>query len=524
MTRSLFLVHRWIGISLGIAAFGVLFSGIFLHWYVFIKPTDADVFRAYGAPLLATELPHDLAPPRAGPDGTPVTSATLRHLAGRLVWDLELANGVAAVVDPRKHAQRVQVTPVDASVVAASVVSASAADAHATLLNEYDGVYYEGDPPLPAYRVSFRRPRRVDVYLDAATGNVMAVVGWRERITLTLGAELHYLKFGPLRLTRYTTIRFVIMGALATAVLVSGISGLCYGVPLLLRRRLKWIQGRFLHRSTWVRAAHHSLGVLAGVFIVGWGLSSYMMLWRPSMDPSPAETARVEGGLVDPEAYHIRVAEALAIATAARHGSVYALRAERLAGQPVFEAHQVPGPSMLIDGVTGQVLSPISDSLVRVIVAHYLGAGAVISRVTYLDHHDGYYRGNPYGRGYSFDGHRLPLPVYRVDLATTALPSPLYIDVFRGRLTARVDGSFRVFRWLGSAIHNFDFPVLLERPRLWDLVVVIPALLGVLLSGSGLWLGFSHVIRTRRLRHTNAGRPQATDSGTQESGILAPRP
>jgi hypothetical protein len=511
VTRSLFLVHRWIGTCLGVAAFGVLFSGIFLHWYVFIKPTDEDLLRAYGAPLLGSELPPGIRLPSAGPGGVPIRSASLRHLADRLVWELDLANGVSTLVDAGTGVRRGPISPLDASQLAASVVGANPQDGKEELLNEYDAVYYEGDPPLPAFRVSFRRPRRVDVYLDAATGNVMAVVGWRERITLILGAELHYLKFGPLRLTKYTTLRFVIMGALATAVLASGISGLFYGVPLLLQKRLKWIQGRFLHRSTLVRAAHHCLGVLAGVFIVGWGLSSYMMLWRPSMDPSPAETAQVEGGFVDPDAYRIRVPEALAMASAGGHASVYALRAQRLAGRPVFEAYQAGGLSTLVDGVTGRVLSPISDSLVRVIVAHYLGASAVIRRVTYLDHHDAYYRGNPYGRGYSFDGHRLPLPVYRVDLVTTALPSPLYIDVFRGHLTARVDGSFRVFRWLGSAIHNFDFPALLERPRLWDLVVVIPALLGVLLSGSGLWLGFSHVIRTKRLRHTTADRTQGID-------------
>lgn len=500
---------------LGVAAFGVLFSGIFLHWYVFIKPTDADVFRAFGAPLSAAELPPGLAPPRGGPDGAALRSATLRHLAGRLVWDLEPASGASAAIDATTGEQLGQITPVDASLIAASVVKASPEDAKATLLNEYDGSYYEGDPPLPAYRVSFQRPKRVDVYVDAATGEVMAVVGTRERITLIFGAELHYLKFGPLRLTKYTTLRFIIMGALATAVLVSGVSGLFYGVPLLLRRRWRWMQGRLVQRSTLLRAAHHCLGVVAGVFVVGWGLSSYMMLWRPSMDPSPAETARVEGGFVDRDAYHIRVPEALATATAAGRGPVFMLRAQRLAGRPVYEAYQAPGVSTLVDGMSGRVLSPISDSLVRAIVAHYLGRDPRIKQITYLDHHDAYYRGSPYGRGYSFDGHRLPLPVYRVDLTSTALPSPLYIDAIRGRLTARVDGNYRVFRWLGSAIHNFDYPSLLERPRLWDLVVVIPALLGVLLSGSGLWLGFRHLIRKSQLGRDDTGGTPTTGPGAQ---------
>lgn len=507
ITRPLFLVHRWIGISLGVAAFGVLFSGIFLHWYVFIKPTEEAVFRAYGTPLSPGELPRSLTLPRAGPGGVPIRSATLRHLAGKLVWELDLASGRSTLVDAATGEEHGPITAIEATLLAAPVVPVDPKDGVAELLNDYDQYYYEGDPPLPAYRVSFRHPRRVSVYLDAATGSIMAVVGPRERLTLTLGAELHYLKIGPLRLSRYQTIRFVIMGVLATAVLFSGVSGLLYGVPLLLQKQLKWIKGRLRAPSTWLRAAHHSLGVVAGVFIVGWGLSSYMMLWRPSMDPTPAEVARVERGFADPDAFQVGLADALAIAARAGHRPVFVLRARRFVGRSVYDAYLAPGLSTLIDGVTGHVLSPLSDSLIRVVVAQYLGPEAAISRIAYLDRRDAYYRGSPYGRGYSFDGHQLPLPVYRVDLTSAGVPSPLYIDALNGRLVARVDGSYRVFRWVGSAVHNLDFPSLLERPRLWDVAVVLPALLGVLLSASGLWLGLTYAIRARRrARSAIAGR------------------
>jgi len=108
---------------------------------------------------------------------------------------------------------------------------------------------------------------------------------------------------------------------------------------------------------------------------------------------------------------------------------------------------------------------------------------------------------------YYYDLHdRLrPLPVYRVDLADPkSLPSPLYIDALRGELVGRVNNQYRVFRWYGSALHTMDFPLLFFHQTVWHVVLVGLALLGALLSGSGLWLGFLHLGRLTRGSSTRA--------------------
>jgi len=151
----------------------------------------------------------------------------------------------------------------------------------------------------------------------------------------------------------------------------------------------------------------------------------------------------------------------------------------------------------MVDGLTGAILSPLSDSLVRAVVRAYLGPGAVVRTIAYVDHYDAYY--------YDLHDRLRPLPVYRVDLADPkSLPSPLYIDALRGELVGRVNNQYRVFRWYGSALHTMDFPLLFFHQTVWHVVLVGLALLGALLSGSGLWWGFLHLGRLTRGSSTRA--------------------
>lgn len=498
MIRSAFQVHRWAGICFGIAAFGAFVSGLALHWHTYVFPTEREVVHAYGPPLALAEIGQRATVPFRTLEGEPLGGATLRHLNDRLVWELDrVGGGVEQLLDASTGERIDSVTAAEATRLAARVVGDGRAG-QAQLIREYDHFYYLRNPPLPVYRIAFREPRRVDVYIDRASGHVTAVVGWRERITEVLGEKLHYLKVGSFR--TQTTPRLAIMGVITTAVLTSAVSGLLYGVPLLLRR----LSHRQSKRPV-LRTIHNVAGAAVGALVVVWGTSSYLMLWYPTMDPSPSELARFAGGPLIADEFHLSPRAALSTATAVTRSAVFALAAGRLLDRPVYAAIHADGSATLMDGRTGAALSPISDSLVRVLVGRYIGADSAIGRVTYLRSYDEYYHATHDDRGYSFDGYLRPLPVYRVDLRDGE-PSPLYVRADRGQLVGRVGADYRAFRWLGSAVHDFDVPPLYKRrPRLWSLAIVVPVLCGMLASGSGVWLGATYVARALRSRAGRAG-------------------
>ena len=480
--RAAFKVHRWIGICFGLATFFALASGLALHWHTYSFPTEAEVLRGYGGPLVATELGETTVP--AG------RVATLHHLNQRLVWEVEpVSGGAPRLFDARTGDSIATIADSEAARVAARAVAGDSAAAQTLLIHGYDNFYVQGKPPLPAYRVSFHRPRRVDVYVAMSTGSVTAVIGWREKLTDLFGEKIHYLKIGALRTV--TTPRFVIMGAFATAVLTGAIAGLLYGVPLLLRRlsgAQRW--------GPLLRSLHNVAGAIVGLFIVMWGTTSYLMLWYPTMDPNADERARVAGPHLGGQ---FQLTPRAAIA--ATRAPVFALRATQLLDRPVYAAIHGDGSATLIDARSGVTLSPVGDSLLRAIVDRYLGTPARIRRITQLRGYDEYYHASHDDRGYSFDGNPRPLPVYRVDLEDGDEPSPLYVRADRGDVVGRVDADYRWFRWLGSGIHDLNFPVLFQRrPRLWSWVILSPVLIGLLASAIGLWLGATYAARSFTLR------------------------
>jgi hypothetical protein len=68
------------------------------------------------------------------------------------------------------------------------------------------------------------------------------------------------------------------------------------------------------------------------------------------------------------------------------------------------------------------------------------------------------------------------------------------IDGADGNVLQRLDRSRRAYRWFYSALHTFDFPVLMAHPRLRDTLIVGLCAIGLVFSITGIVIGW------RRLR------------------------
>jgi len=87
-----------------------------------------------------------------------------------------------------------------------------------------------------------------------------------------------------------------------------------------------------------------------------------------------------------------------------------------------------------------------------------------------------------------------PLPVLLVKMANDT-GTLFYLDPQDGRLLAKLDRSRRVFRWLYSGLHHWDFGWLYQRP-IWDAWMLIWVSFGLVLGASSLVVGW------RRLKQT----------------------
>ena len=80
-----------------------------------------------------------------------------------------------------------------------------------------------------------------------------------------------------------------------------------------------------------------------------------------------------------------------------------------------------------------------------------------------------------------------------------------YVDPADGRLLLRQDQSRRVYRWLWSALHHWDFGWLYLRP-VWDIWMLAWIGFGLVLSVSSVVLGWRRLGATFRRKGQKTSR------------------
>jgi uncharacterized iron-regulated membrane protein len=87
-----------------------------------------------------------------------------------------------------------------------------------------------------------------------------------------------------------------------------------------------------------------------------------------------------------------------------------------------------------------------------------------------------------------------PLPALRVVFGD-ADASWVHLDPRTGAVLGRSDRHKRASRWLFAMLHSWDWLPLLERRPLWDAVLVLLSLGGLLMSVTGIVIGWRRLGR-----------------------------
>jgi hypothetical protein len=111
--------------------------------------------------------------------------------------------------------------------------------------------------------------------------------------------------------------------------------------------------------------------------------------------------------------------------------------------------------------------------------------GVPIEGMTWLDRYDAYY--------YDRDG-TLSLPILRVRYRDPQ-QTWLYFDPKRGTIARKEERLTRLNRWLYHGLHSLDFPFLYYNRPLWDIVVIVLSVGGIVLSATTLSASWRRVRR-----------------------------
>lgn len=489
MNRFLFLTHRWVGIALALFMFIWFTSGLVIMYSgpSALTPSQqlqhredlspADGWLSVGAALAGVD----------NNSAADVVSARLVRLAGHPSWLIENTKGqrfALSAIDGGVH----EVSVADAEKIALTWVSHSDA---AVSNSPGVAVTYRDTGPQdssvrnydnlrPFHKFSVADSSR-ELLISARTGEVIRDSTTFSRALYWTGNWIHLLRgievFASPEARRNTLLYLGLFAVIAS------LTGLIVGWQ---RWRPGWFgkktygQGRVHpYREKWT-VWHFWVGLIGGIAALLWAFSGYIST-NPLQLFSEANANNIEQGNYQGKsapdtminwqptsAIHNDTGNDIVELSWRYVGDQATLVAVTRAGERIAQTASGTA-SYFSDGV----LLEASSRLTKTPVAEH----------SLLTEYDSYY----YPRHYQTNYDR-PLPVVRVDLADEA-GTRLYLDPQDGRILLKADTSRRVYRWLYSALHHWDFGWFHYRP-LWDLWMLPLVLMGIVLGSSSVVLGW----------------------------------
>lgn len=329
------------------------------------------------------------------------------------------------------------------------------------------------DPLRPLHRIVLGDERGSELYVSSRTGEVVRDTTRSERFWNWLGAVPHWIYLTRLRADPPLWHDVVVW--VSGLCIVSAVTGLMIGV-MRVRLRDRYRSGAVTPYRGWM-AWHHGAGLIGGIFVLTWIASGWL-----SMNPNGWFAP---GGVGAERLAQYQAAApggAFPWSQAAAPAGARELQLLWFAGRALMVWRDAGGRTSVIEAVTGRpaVLSAeqIREAALRLV------PGAPLQRMTLLQRQDAYWYSHRHAR---------VLPVWRLEFADAA-GTWLHIDPGSGQLLGLSDHRSRTRRWLFNAAHSLDFPWLIQNRPAWDVVVWLLSAMGLLVSTSGVVIGW------RRLR------------------------
>ncbi|MEX1032132.1 MAG: hypothetical protein WDZ30_02105 [Cellvibrionaceae bacterium] len=334
--------------------------------------------------------------------------------------------------------------------------------------------YYDYHRPLHVF--SADDPEGTEWYVSSATGEIVQLTTARQRFWNWLGSVPHWLYPTVLRqndaLWAQVVIGLSLAGVFLTAI------GIYIGISQFKTLR----SGR---RSPYRGLAlwHHYTGLVFGVFILTWVTSGLFSMnpWNLfDLGGGDAERKRIQGLPLysgEVENFIDRLPQADLSAETVR------IEGYALFGKLYFLAYMADGSYRRFDGRSLQP-RPINKGEWQRLNSAVTGDRSIASSGL-LQQEDAYYYRHKAAS---------ELPVYRIILDNDDR-TRFYLNATSGELMARYGRERRIYRWLFSGLHQLDLTRSIRSRPLWDILTWV-LLLGVTLGTvTGTYMGFRRLTR-----------------------------
>ncbi|QPK64819.1 PepSY domain-containing protein [Methylomonas sp. LL1] len=540
----LYQTHRWLGVVLGLFMFIWLLTGLVI---MYSAPTTQNRTQqlAYGETLAphggwlslgevwrASSEQRKLAAMARKPKQEPsethghpesadhrkasplpdaIADARLVRLAGEPIWLIEDVKGLRFALSVIDGTIR-ETSPDQAVGIAEKWFQAhegkDQSDIRYVETVEYPIILRNRDNLRPFHRIEAND--HTELLISSRTGEILHASTRWQRAFYWAGNWLHTFK--PLDSLGFGHIRHEVQTWAGLTAAIATLSGLIIG---WLRWRPgfagkpTYSQGRTQpYREFWFKW-HFWAGLIGGSFALSWAASGFIETnpwkWFSPANYSREELSRYLGSELPAAMSDWRPSE---LPFTENSVDIVEIVWTRLGGEAVLQAYTRDGQRLPLSpvGVSSRLSeTALSDAVKRLAGDHR------VSGQTLINEYDSYY----YPR-HNQGVNEKPLPVIRAEFNDDA-GTLVYLDPQDGRLLNKLDRSRRVFRWLYSALHHWDFGWLYYRP-LWDLWMLVWVSLGLVLGASSVVIGWKRLKRTFMPKKRKVGNRSAINELATETG------
>lgn len=509
--RVLVYTHRWLGIGGALLFVAWFVSGIVMMYARMPRLSPEERLRR--APTLELSVaridPAVIAralaqPPERLRVGMLGERPVYRFYDGR-VWSTFFAE---------TGEQLSGLTASDARAIAVSFAPAHVATIrHEGYLTEPDQWTLQVRALLPAHRIELGDADGTALYVSEHTGEVILQTTRQGRFLGYLGAVVHWIYFTPIRRHSDAWATLIIWTSIAGCLL--SLFGIAWGVWRYSPRKRYRLRSIHAHSPyAGMMHWHHYAGLIFGVVTFTWIFSGLLSVnpgnWSPSTAPSSRERRAFAGGPLTINDVTLSRVQA-AVHVLRESFPVKEIELVRFGGDLFAEAYRVPStepessddlgdpaavltPRVSLDHLLVSMTSPQGGTFSAFDEASLLKAardampGVEVQDASWLENYDAYY----------YDRHgALPLPVLRLRYADP-VQTWLYVNPYRGEIIRKEVRLSRINRWIYHGLHSLDFPWLYRQRPLWDAVVIVLSLGGLVLSVSSAPAAFRRLRRHAR--------------------------
>ena len=462
--------HRWAGVALCLIVVAWFASGAIVHFVPFPALAREEA--------LARSEPVEFARIKVDPETALALMPHVKDLrvlsfAGRPAYVGQDAAGLSVRVAADTGEFLPPLTTASARMVAERFSGAPPASLAGPFSYDQWIVHQHYDPYRPVFRVRLGDADQTDLYVSAATGEVVQRTRFAERAWNWPGSVLHWIYFTPLRKSWSAWNQTVWWLSLIT--LLSAVAGTLLGVVRSMANHSAGRKGLSPFRG-WMRW-HHVIGLFASVIVLGWIFSGWLSMDHGrlfSMGQPTSEQATKMSGMTLSAAAALVTVDRLRSLGSAAEVSLHAVDGR------AFLAVEGPSRPYILSLPSGARSGALPDQLL--VLA--LRAAGWSDAVPVSDRLDEMYR---------LAEHQQPNA--RAFLSPHQHDTRIYVDPLSAQILTVMDPSRRSYAWVFYALHTLNFPGLLSLPLARTSIEMLLLLGGLVFGVTGI------ILAVRRLRH-----------------------